>query len=71
MTCEQATQDVCHDTLDCTGSLLLSMNNPVGWDLSTTDWMERVVSFSCFKNGTWPALPTAVGSLDSPKATTM
>ncbi|KAI5919998.1 hypothetical protein F4810DRAFT_685186 [Camillea tinctor] len=70
MSCAEATQNICHpSTVDCTGYTMLSMENTHGWDLSTTDFMADVRSFSCWKNGTLPGVPTAVSSLGAPAAT--
>ncbi|KAH9995948.1 hypothetical protein F4779DRAFT_607263 [Xylariaceae sp. FL0662B] len=69
MDCAEATQDICYASPECKGYVLLSMSNPAGWDLEAAGLKERVQSFSCFKNGTLPALPTAVSTLEAPTMT--
>ncbi|KAI1499755.1 hypothetical protein F5X99DRAFT_269181 [Biscogniauxia marginata] len=69
--CSEATQNVCHPSVDCTGYVMLSKENTHGWDLSTTDFMDKVQSFSCWKNGTLPGAPAAVSVLAAPAPTVM
>ncbi|KAI1342282.1 hypothetical protein F5Y15DRAFT_374780 [Xylariaceae sp. FL0016] len=54
---------------DCTGYVMLSKENPLGWDLTGTDWKRAVKSFSCWTNGTLPALPTEKVTLSAPNST--
>ncbi|CAJ2510550.1 Uu.00g095190.m01.CDS01 [Anthostomella pinea] len=71
MSCTEAQQNICHDSPDCTGYVMPSKENPAGWDLTASGLMSKVVSFSCWKNGTLLGTPAAVSSLAGPAATAM
>ncbi|ORY60711.1 uncharacterized protein BCR38DRAFT_411835 [Pseudomassariella vexata] len=63
---EDTSGEKCEDTPDCSGSIMLTMSNPIGWNLGSYGLRPYVKSFACYPRGNpagKPLVPTATSSL--------